>query len=259
MMTAALLGGVAMLCFWAGPGPTALLAAAILGAAASELVATLQKKNLRTANLVVIVGAAGMPLATWSKGTYGFIVVVGLVLVTTMLWFLFEAGPGRPLIGAAMTLLAFGWVGGLGGFAGLLLHADNGVAWLLAALLPTIAYDVFGFFIGQQWGKSPIAPRISPNKTIEGTSGGVLASVVIGATLLARIEPFEGNERWAVLIGLAVGLAAVIGDLCESMIKRDLAIKDFSGTLPGHGGILDRFDGLLFALPVVYFLMIHFL
>jgi phosphatidate cytidylyltransferase len=157
-----------------------------------------------------------------------------------------------------MTLFAFAWVGGLGGFAGLLLNANDGVEWLLAALLPTIAYDVFGFFVGQQFGKSPIAPRISPNKTIEGTAVGVLASVVIGAAIIVRLDPFESHASWAVLVGLGAGLAALFGDLCESMIKRDLGIKDFSGSLPGHGGVLDRFDGLLFAMPVVFFLMIHF-
>lgn len=258
LLTAGFLGLVAIVCFLAGEGFTALLAAAILGAAATELVGTLHRKNLRTAHLVVIAGSVAAPLAAWSEGVYGFVVVVGLVVVTTMLWFLFEAGPGRPLIGSAMTLFAFAWVGGLGGFAGLLLNANDGVEWLLAALLPTIAYDVFGFFVGQQFGKSPIAPRISPNKTIEGTAVGVLASVVIGAAVIVLLDPFESHASWAVLVGLGAGIAALFGDLCESMIKRDLGIKDFSGSLPGHGGVLDRFDGLLFAMPVVFFLMIHF-
>ncbi len=257
-ITAGFLGLVALLCFLAGEGFVAVLAAVILGAASVELVATLNRKNLRSAHLVVIAGTFAAPIATWSEGVYGFAVVVGLVIVTTMLWFLLEAGPGRPLIGIAVTLFAFGWVGGLGGFAGLLLHQNDGAEWLLAALLPTVGYDVFGLFVGQQFGKSPIAPRISPNKTIEGTSIGILAAVVIGAALIVQLDPFEGHGSWAVLVGQVAGVAALFGDLCESMIKRDLGIKDFSGSLPGHGGVLDRFDGLLFAMPAVFFLMVHF-
>ncbi len=259
LATAGLLGTVAVLCFIAGEGLTALLAAVILGAASGELVATLRRKNLATAHLVVIVGAAAMPLAGWWRGTLGVTVVAGLVVVTTLLWFLFEAGPGRPLIGSAMTLFAFAWVGGLGGFAGLLLSGDQGVEWLLAALIPTICYDVFGYFCGQQFGKTQLAPSVSPNKTLEGTVGGILLGLVITAAILLRfLAPFEDHATWVVLIGIFGPSAALLGDLAQSMIKRDLGIKDFSATLPGHGGVLDRFDGLLFALPAVYFLMLAF-
>lgn len=256
LATAGALAVVALLCFIAGEGATALLATVIIGAAAVELLGTLNRKNLRSAHLVVLAGAAAMPIAAWSDGLYGYALVWALVVLTTLVWFLVGAGPGRPLIGSATTLLAFAWVGGLGGFAGLLLSLPDGVEWLLAALLPVIAYDVFGYFVGQQFGKSPIAPNVSPNKTIEGTSVGILAAVLVGFFAVARFDPFTDNSRWGVYVGLAAGFAALFGDLSESMIKRDLGIKDFSGTLPGHGGVLDRFDGLLFAMPVIYFLAI---
>ena len=259
LATAALLAAVAIACFVAGEGLTALLAATILGAAGAELVSTLRRKNLATAHLIVIAGSASMPLAAWWRGPLGVAVVTGIVVMTTLLWFLFEAGPGRPLIGSAMTLFAFAWIGGLGAFAGLLLDQEQGVEWLLAALIPTICYDVFGYFCGQQFGRTPLAPKVSPNKTLEGTVFGVLLGLVITAAILTKfLDPFDGHATWGVLIGLGAPLAALVGDLCQSMIKRDLGIKDFSATLPGHGGILDRFDGLLFALPTVYFLMLHF-
>jgi phosphatidate cytidylyltransferase len=258
LATAGLLAAVAVACFVAGEGLTALLAAAILGAAGAELVSTLRRKNLATAHLVVIVGSAAMPLAAWWRGPLGVAVVSGLVVMTTLLWFLFEAGPGRPLIGSAMTLFAFAWIGGLGAFVGLLLDQEQGVEWLLAALIPTICYDVFGYFCGQQFGRTPLAPKVSPNKTLEGTVGGVLLAIGITAAALNFLQPFDGHSSWMVFIGLLAAIGAFFGDLCQSMIKRDLGIKDFSATLPGHGGILDRFDGLLFALPTVYFLMLHF-
>ena len=261
LTTAGALAIIALGAFFAGERWTAWLAAAIIGVAAAELVGSLNRKKLHSANLVVIVGAAAMPLAAWSHGTFGYVVVTGLVVVSTMLWFLAGAGPGRPLIGSATTLLAFGWVGGLGGFAGLLLSVDPrlGVEWLLAAVLPTIAYDVFGYFVGAQFGKSAIAPNVSPNKSFEGTLAGVFAAVIVGFTIVARLDPFDGHLPWAILVGLGAGLAALLGDLCESLVKRDLGIKDFSGTLPGHGGVLDRFDGMLFSMPIVYFLAIFLL
>lgn len=260
LTTAGLLSVAAIVCFIAGPAYTVVLAGAIIGAAAAELVGTLHRKNLRTANQVVIAGAFFAPLAGYSHGAFGVVVVSVLVTITTLLWYLIEAGPGRPVIGIAVTLLAYGWVGGLGGFAGLLLHNPDGVQWFLAALLPTVSYDVFGYFVGQQFGRTPIAPRVSPNKTLEGTLGGLVAALLISAAILVwKHEPFTLNSSWAVFACLLAGVAAFLGDLCESLIKRDLGIKDFSATLPGHGGILDRFDGLLFAMPVVYLLSIYFL
>lgn len=258
--TAVLLAVAAIVCFIAGPAYTVVLAGAIIGAAAAELVGTLHRKNLRTAPQVVIAGAFFAPIAGYSHGAFGLVMVTVLVTITTLLWFLVEAGPGRPVIGIAVTLLAFGWVGGLGGFAGLLLHNVNGVQWFLAALLPTVSYDVFGYFVGQQFGRTPVAPRVSPHKTLEGTLGGLVAALLIPAAILVwKHAPFTDHSSWAVFACLLAGVAAFLGDLCESLIKRDLGIKDFSATLPGHGGILDRFDGLLFAMPVVYLLSVYFI
>lgn len=258
--TAALLAVAAIVCFVAGPAYTVVLAGAIIGAAAAELVGTLHRKNLRTAPQVVIAGSFFAPLAAYSHGAFGLVLVTVLVTITTLLWFLVEAGPGRPVIGIAVTLLAFGWVGGLGGFAGLLLHHVDGVQWFLAALLPTVTYDVFGYFIGQQFGRTPVAPRVSPHKTLEGTLGGLVTALLIPAAILVwKHAPFTEHSSWAVFVCLLAGVAAFLGDLCESLIKRDLGIKDFSATLPGHGGILDRFDGLLFTMPVVYLLSVYFI
>src|SRR6185437_6698299 len=100
--------------------------------------------------------------------------------------------------------------------------------------LCVIAYDVVGFFVGSQCGHTAVAPKGSPNKTVEGTGAGMVASVSVGA------------------------IGAFAGDLCESMLKRDLGLKDFGTLLPGHGGVLDRFDSLLFCLPIAYYLALQF-
>ena len=120
---------------------------------------------------------------------------------------------------------------------------------------PVYQVDVFGFFFGSQFGRSRIAPNVSPNKSVEGTVAGILASIVLGALIVGRITPWSTWHGF--LLGLFVGFAALFGDLSESMLKRDLGLKDFGTLLPGHGGVLDRFDALLFCLPVAYYLAVY--
>jgi phosphatidate cytidylyltransferase len=176
------------------------------------------------------------------------------------MWFLWEVTPGRPLLGVATTVLAFVYVGGLGGFAGLLLASPDGIGLIAGVALCVITYDVFGFFVGSQFGKSQIAPKISPNKTFEGTLAGMLGAVLMGWILVGGqlgpgIAPW--SEGKGAVLGLFVAAGAFLGDLCESMLKRDLGVKDFGSLLPGHGGVLDRFDSLLFCLPITYYLALH--
>jgi len=96
---------------------------------------------------------------------------------------------------------------------------------------------------------------VSPNKTVEGTIVGFTASVLAGYLIVGQIHPWDHQN--ALVLGALVGAGSILGDLCESMIKRDLDIKDFGTFLPGHGGVLDRFDGLLFCLPIAYYLALH--
>ena len=179
------------------------------------------------------------------------------MVVFSLLWFLWEITPGRPLLGVATTVLAFAYVGGLGGFAGLLLASPDGVGLILGVALCVITYDVVGFFVGSQFGKSPIAPRVSPNKSFEGTLAGMIGAVLMGWILVGGVI-FGGIYPWSpgkgAVLGLFVAAGAFLGDLCESMLKRDLGVKDFGSLLPGHGGVLDRFDAILFCLPIAYYL-----
>lgn len=131
----------------------------------------------------------------------------------------------------------------------------SGLQWLLMAFLCTWACDSFALLAGRAFGRRPFAPRISPRKTWEGTVGGLAAGTLAG--LLAG--PLLGLP-WAagLLLGALVAVAAVAGDLAESFIKRQLGIKDFSALIPGHGGVLDRIDSLLFTVPLVYYIAILF-
>lgn len=156
------------------------------------------------------------------------------------------------LADTAYTLTCMLWIGWLAGYAIYLRDLTspvNGLAWLLAAIGITIAADSGAYIVGRMLGKHLLIPRVSPKKTVEGLIGGLAAAAAVGvaAALLAL-----GLPGWqGALLGVAGGLAAVLGDLFESLVKRQLGVKDSSRLIPGHGGVLDRIDGLLFVIPVV--------
>jgi phosphatidate cytidylyltransferase len=146
-------------------------------------------------------------------------------------------------------------VGVLGSFAALLLKfpLDHGIGLLLGAVIATAAYDIGAFFAGRWAGHTPLAPDISPGKTVEGLVGACFATLAVCLILVSHIGPW--NVKRAFLLAVVTMVAAPLGDLCESMLKRDLGIKDMGTILPGHGGILDRIDALLFVVPATYYLV----
>jgi phosphatidate cytidylyltransferase len=255
IMTAAAVAVVAIICFtrvWT----TVALAAAIVGVATLELASSLQKRGLRPATLVALVACTMMPIAAYNYGTESYPVFFALVTIVSLLWFLWEITPGRPLPSVASTLLVFAYIGGLGGFAGLVLAGNDGVGLILGVALCVIAYDVVGFFVGSQFGHTAVAPKVSPNKTVEGSIAGMVAAVIVGAVVAGQIAPWTPGK--GAVLGVLAAVGAFAGDLCESMLKRDLGLKDFGALLPGHGGVLDRFDSLLFCLPIAYYLALQF-
>jgi len=255
IMTAATIVILALVCFVQGRLTTALLAALVIGVASIEFSNALRAKGFRSATLLGLIASATLPLAVKHYGLGAYPIYFALVVVVSMLWFLWEVTPGRPLLGVATTVFGFAYIGGLGGFAGLLLAQRDGVGLILGVAICTIAYDVLGFFVGSQFGRTPIAPKISPNKSVQGTVAGMAASLVLGWVVVSQITPWN-HHYGGILLGLLVAVGAFLGDLCESMVKRDLGLKDFGTLLPGHGGVLDRFDGLLFCLPIAYYLAV---
>jgi phosphatidate cytidylyltransferase len=255
LLTAAAIVVVALVCLSLGRTWTLVLAALIVGLSALELANALRLRGHHPATVIALLGSVGLVFAAKRDGTAAYPVFVGLTVVFSMLWFLWKVTPGRPVRGIASTMMTFGYVGVLGGFAGLLLQSRDGVGLVLGTALCTVAYDVIGYFFGSQFGRSPIAPDVSPNKTIEGTLVGWTAAVIMG--VIVGIYMFPWTRGSGLVLGLLVGTGSILGDLCESMIKRDLDLKDFGSFLPGHGGVLDRFDGLLFCLPITYYLALH--
>jgi phosphatidate cytidylyltransferase len=248
---------VAMLIlFKIGPAAAMILVTGVLVLAAAELFGVLQAAGYQPATLLGLIATGALVLGAYWKGEAAFAPILGLTVIATLLWFLW-VHRGDATMNAGVTLLGILQVGFLGSFAALMLTFGNraGLTILLGTVLATAANDVGALLVGQQVGRAPVAPEVSPNKTVEGLVGGGIASVIVSVLVLGII----GVEPWstgsAVALGLVVAVAAPLGDLCESMLKRDLGIKDMGSVLPGHGGLLDRFDGLLFALPAVYALV----
>ena len=132
---------------------------------------------------------------------------------------------------------------------------EEGAAYLYLPFLITWSADTGAYFAGRKFGRVKLAPRVSPGKTIEGVVGGIVAAAL--AALLARFlfAPFLTTIQ-ALILGILVAAAGIFGDLAESLLKRDSSLKDSSALIPGHGGILDRFDSLFFAVPVAYYIIV---
>jgi phosphatidate cytidylyltransferase len=149
------------------------------------------------------------------------------------------------------------YVSFLTGFAVLMLVPDDGSRRVTAFVVTTVCADVGGYATGALLGRHPMAPSVSPKKSWEGLGGSLLLCAAAGAGLVAGLL---GGAIWqGVVFGLVIALAAVLGDLGASMIKRDLQIKDFGRLLPGHGGVMDRIDSLLPAAPLAYLLLAAFI
>jgi phosphatidate cytidylyltransferase len=182
--------------------------------------------------------------------------VLVLVAAFPVTYFLAVVRPRRENVswGIAATFLGVLWVGLALAHAIMLREMDHGGALVLLVLVGTFLSDTGAYFGGRAWGRRPIAPRISPNKTLEGLLSGIAAGTfmfwLVG--LGYHHEWFNGTDR--LLIGLSVALAAPLGDLFESMLKRDLGVKDAGRTFGSHGGVLDRLDGALFAIPAAYYI-----
>jgi len=242
-------------CYAVGPAALVVLGAIVVGGCSLEAFGMFQRAGFRPATLVAAIGSAGAVLAAYWRGTAALPVVVAVVLLASFVWYLAKVVDARPVVNVAVTMLGFAWVGVLGSFAGLLLQAAKGEHLLLGAVVPTVVADLVAWAAGSSFGRHQLAPSTSPGKSWEGLLAGGAAAIVAGAVLGKVLSPWGGLLHGAEL-GLLVAVAAPIGDLVQSMVKRDLRLKDSGSLLPGHGGLLDRFDSLLFVLPTTYFLAV---
>ncbi|HUC14228.1 MAG TPA: phosphatidate cytidylyltransferase [Acidimicrobiales bacterium] len=242
-----------VICYLVAPAALLALSAVVILGCALEAFAMFQRAGFRPATLLGALGSGGAVVAAYWRGSAALPVVLVVVVCASLVWYLARVVEARPVVNVAVTVFGFAWVGILGSFAGLMLAAPRGEHLFLGAVIPTVVADLAAWFAGSRFGAHPLAPSISPSKTWEGFAAGGIAALVAGAVIGSQVSPW-GGVRHGLELGLVIAVVAPVGDLVQSMIKRDLRLKDSSSLLPGHGGLLDRFDSLLLALPATYFL-----
>jgi phosphatidate cytidylyltransferase len=227
-----------------------LLVAILVGVV--ELTRALQARDVRAPLVPVLAGTVAMLALAWTRGASGLVVAFLLTVLAVLLWRLGD-GPEGYLRDASAGVLVALYVPLLAGFCVLLLVPDDGAARVLAFIATVVGNDVGGFAAGVLFGKHPMAPSVSPKKSWEGMAGSIVGCVLVAVPIVTLAV---GGPWWGgVLFGVALAVSATAGDLGESLIKRDLGIKDMGNLLPGHGGIMDRLDSLLPSAAVAYLLL----
>ncbi|GAB7030707.1 hypothetical protein JCM4914_21680 [Streptomyces platensis subsp. malvinus] len=215
-----------------------------------------ERKDIRVPLVPLAVGGTAMVVAGYVRGAEGAWVAMALTALAVLVWRMTEA-PENYLRDVTAGVFAAFYVPFLATFVALMLAADDGPQRVLTFLLLTVVSDTGAYAVGWRFGKHKLAPRISPGKTREGLVGALLFAMVAGALCMEFL--IKHGAWWqGLLLGLAVAASATLGDLGESMIKRDLGIKDMGTLLPGHGGIMDRLDSLLPTAPIVWLLFVVF-
>ncbi|WP_028814544.1 phosphatidate cytidylyltransferase [Streptomyces flavidovirens] len=215
-----------------------------------------ERKGIRAPLVPLAVGGAAMIVAGYVRGAEGAWVAMALTALAVLVWRMTESPEGYLKDVTAGVFAAF-YVPFLATFVAMMLAAEDGAQRVLTFLLLTVVSDTGAYAVGWRFGKHKLAPRISPGKTREGLGGAVAFAMAAGA-LCMEFLVHDGTWWQGLLIGFVVAASATLGDLGESMIKRDLGIKDMGTLLPGHGGIMDRLDSLLPTAPVVWLLLVIF-
>jgi phosphatidate cytidylyltransferase len=228
--------------------------------AVGALLGTLEvSRRLRAAGYVIpviplVVGGQATLWLTWPYGTRGALAGYGGTVVVCMMWRLLsrhcrraapgtDASPANYLRDVSATVFLAAWVPLFASFAALLVYEHDGPGRVFSLAIGVVSSDIGGYAAGVLFGKHPMVPTISPKKSWEGLAGSLVFGVT--ATTLS-VAYLTGKPIWiGVLLGLTLVCTATLGDLVESQVKRDLGIKDMGSLLPGHGGVLDRFDGFL--------------
>lgn len=260
---AVLLGVVAAsLLVWKAAFVAVVVLAVVVGI--WELSRSLQAHGIDLPRGPLMLASGAMVTLAFGYGATALVAATALCVLALMLWLLRRGVTGYvahvtatvftvvylPFLASFVVLLLAegGWRGG-----GL---SDLGVRAVIVFILVTAASDIGGYAVGVVLGRHPMAPVISPKKSWEGFAGSVLACAVAGAGLVAWL--LDGPVWVGVLVGLVTAVVATLGDLCESVIKRDLGIKDMSRVIPGHGGLMDRLDSLLATVAPIW-LLLHYL
>ena len=216
----------------------------------------LRLKGARPALPVAIGAGLVIVFGTYTNGASAQALGLVLLLLGSMAWVLLDANRTNVVASIGGTVLMGLWVPFLASYAGTLLTRPDGKWYVMACVALTVTGDIGAYGFGYGFGKHKMAPTISPAKSWEGFAGGLLTVLVVAALITSNVPGFD--LPLALVYGVCCFLAGTTGDLAESMIKRDLGVKDLGGIVPGHGGIMDRADAVIFALPVAHFVLTAF-
>lgn len=250
------LGGLVILTLFTVKATFLAYIGVAIAVALSELTTALAKRDINIPVIPVAAGGAALITCTYWLGSQKALAALGLTVVAIFVWRL-PGGSTGYVKDVTAGVFAAAYLPLLASFVAAMLVPADGPRRVLTFVILTICSDIGGYFAGITAGRHPMAPVISPKKTWEGFAGSAVACLVAGWLCLTLL--LHGHWWQGLLAGAAVVLAATVGDLIESMIKRDLDIKDMGTLLPGHGGILERLDSLLVAAPVVWLLLYLFL
>lgn len=237
--------------FWR-PELFGVLLIIVVGQAVRELVGALGTVNIRVPLPPLLVGTAGMAVSAYIGGPQALFIAFVLTCVAILLWRVVEGADGiiRDIAAGVFTAA---YVPYLAGFAILMLASPDGPWRIVTMIAVPVFGDIGGYVFGVLWGKHPMAPSVSPKKSWEGLAG----SMVFGISVAIIAVAFGLGGPWwgGIIVGVVAVITGVLGDLSESLLKRDLGIKDMGTLLPGHGGVLDRIDSLLPTAPFMYLLL----
>ncbi|MCB0895753.1 MAG: phosphatidate cytidylyltransferase [Nocardioides sp.] len=258
-----LLAAIALsLLFWKTAFMVIVAAAVVV--AIWELGRGFSAKGIDLPEQPLMAGGVVMVVVAYFSGSPALVTATAVTALVTMLWLL-RRGVDGYVQDATASVFSLVYIPFLGSFVALLLAEggvdgagldDPGVQGIITFIVVTIASDIGGYVAGVLFGKHPMAPVISPKKSWEGFAGSVLFCLVAGWALVVYL--LDGDWWVGLLLGLIAVVMATLGDLCESVIKRDLGIKDMSHVIPGHGGLMDRLDSLLATVAPIW-LLLHYL
>ena len=248
------------------PAAVMLFVVAVIGLASVEFFNKVTEKGYRPSTFAGIAACIAGPLAAYWIGDGALPLVFTFAFAAASIGFIGAPGvQSGPLPNVAITMLAAVWIGLLGSFAALIVRYSTvsygvpgfnvGTDTLFIVAAGVVANDVMALFVGSTAGRTPLREWISPSKSIEGLIGGTVGTFLAVAIIGTQSGTWDRTSEW-ILLALVISVLAPVGDLVESMFKRNLDVKDFGTFIPGHGGVLDRFDGFLFVLPGAYYLML---
>lgn len=251
VVTGLVLAVLALVAIFISVAVFAVLAGAIVLIGQGEFYFALQKRHLQPATALGLVTGVLVLAAGYFSGEAAMLAVATLGLFATFLWFMTVPEPHRRNLTSniGLTMLGVAWMPLFAGYAFTILTLDNGRELVLTFIGLTIAYDASAFAVGYFWGSRPLAATVSPRKSWEGAIGATLVVIALAVGIVAPTVPLLDTIARAVGAAVVVAVFAPLGDLAESLVKRDLGIKDMGSILPGHGGVLDRIDAMLFVAP----------